>query len=126
MRKLILTSLLLLPAISHAEVCRIEGTYQCQCVEVETKVVYNGHMIINKTGKTYEIESKFNDGSFYKSTGIYDMTKHQLALAFFNPKLPNESGVALVNVNNDCSMHSTWTYLGKASVGTGTCHKVVK
>jgi hypothetical protein len=46
----------------------LEGSYNCNCIEVGTKIFFKSIMIIKKTGETYSMNSKFNDGSFYVGT----------------------------------------------------------
>jgi hypothetical protein len=99
----------------------LEGTYDCNSVEVDTGENYKGVSIVKKTGQTYAVKSTFTDGSSYIGTGIYDQQKHNFSLAFINPKNAEETGVAVAEVKKNNAMTSTWTYLNKTNVGHATC-----
>lgn len=101
----------------------LEGQYDCTSTEVDTHEVSKGVMTLKKTGETYSLKSEFTDGSTYTGTGIYIQTKHIFSVAFNNPKKPDESGVAIAEINKDFGMTSIWTYLNKTSVGHGFCTK---
>jgi len=102
----------------------LSGKYECESIEVGTNQLYTGKMIMTKTGQTYSTKSIYNDGSTYSGIAIYNPATHRLSSAFINPKNAEETGVAMVEVEKNYMMHSTWTYLNKTTVGHGTCKKV--
>ncbi len=101
----------------------LQGTYHCKSPEVGTDKIYTGTMTLKKTGDTYTTNSKFNDGSSYKGTGIYDEKKHLLATAAINLADANEIGVGLNTIEKDGSMTVKWTYLNRTDVATAHCLK---
>lgn len=113
--------------ISCASLCantsNLAGVYDCTCVEVGTKEISKGVMTVKKTGQTYSTACVFDDGSHYSGTGIYLPEKKIFAISFFNPKKAAETGLVIANVKNDLSMSSQWTYLGKTTLGQGSCVK---
>lgn len=112
---------------SHASTfpTNLEGQYFCNCTEVGTNKTYKAIMSVKKTDQTYTINSKFDDGSFYIGTGIYNQEKHIFSIVFLNPKKSEETGIGVADVKNNYTMTSTWTYLNKTTLAHGTCIKSV-
>lgn len=101
----------------------LEGFYECNGTEVDTKEGFTCTMTMQKTNQTYAIKSNCNDNTSYVGTGIYDQEKHVLALVFVNPKKAEETGVVIADVKQNNELHSTWTYLQKTTVAHGFCTK---
>ena len=74
-------------ALASSYPTKLEGIYDCKAKEVDTDEVTNGVSILKKTGDTYDLTSKFTDGSTYYGVGIYDSKAHLLAISSINPKM---------------------------------------
>lgn len=59
-------------AYAIASIIKIEGTYTCRSIEIGSHQLYTANVILKKTGDVYSVNSKFNDGSIYHGTSIYD------------------------------------------------------
>lgn len=102
---------------------KLEGRYTCQSIEVGTHQLYTGNVTLRKTGDTYTINSKFNDGSTYQGTGIYDPKNRILAVAAINPENSHETGLSLNKIHQDGSITGKWTYLHRNDISTSRCLK---
>ncbi len=110
-------------SFANASSANIEGAYVCKSIEIGSHQLYTADAILKKTGEVYSVDSKFNDGSTYHGTGIYDNKKHVLAIVAINPNNPNETGVSIDDVHANGSIEGKWTYLGKTEIGKVTCIK---
>lgn len=119
----VLLSTFIFNAYASSYPTNIEGTYDCKAKEIDSNELSIGVSILKKTGETYDLTSKFTDGSTYHGVGIYDKKTHVLAIGSINPKNENETGVSVAHIEKNGNVKSEWTYLNKTAIGHGTCIK---
>ena len=121
MRKYVFTAIFLLYLNAHAS---LEGTFNCTGTDKEHPgTIYKGMMVIKKTGETYSVNSSYSDNVSSIGTGIYNKAKHHFVYVFVNPKNTKETGVASVNVDNNCALEAEWAYINQKLIGHTSCAK---
>lgn len=125
MRKLFI---LLLTSLTHFAAAAIDsplfqGSYECSGKEIDTEESFKLIMILEKTGTTYSLHSRFDESSYY-GTGIVDDTNKNLSVAFTNPVDSKETGVIIFHARNNNKLQAIWTYLGKNTVAHASCKKI--
>ncbi|ARG98341.1 hypothetical protein [Legionella micdadei] len=100
----------------------LEGDYECTGTDEEhPNMVFKGEMVIKKTGQTYSVNSSFSDNASYIGTGIYDKKKRTIALVFVNSQNTKETGISVMNIQENGAMTTDWTYLNRTTIGHSTC-----
>lgn len=102
----------------------LAGKYKCKGAEVGKNEHFDAWMKLTKTGETYTMISRTNDGSSYVGTGIYDYAKHSFSLLFINPKASAETGLGVGGVKTNNTITSEWTYLNKTTLARSICIKI--
>lgn len=109
------------PVHSNTNTTDIAGIYDCSGTEIDQKTAFQCELTLEKTDQTYASSASCDDRTRYTATGIYDAKKRILSLVSVNLRNPQEVGVAMVNVNKNGSLTSSWTYLHQPAIGHTNC-----
>ena len=125
MKKFFFSALLLyFTSLTYAaSYLNLNGNYNCNGTEVNSKKSFSCIMNVKSTNQTYALKATCNDHTAYTGTGIFDKSKHVLAIVFVNPKNSKETGLIVSKVTKNGTLSSTWTYLYKTTVARGFCTK---
>lgn len=100
----------------------IVGKFDCDSREVGSSKHSHGIMTITKNKETYQVETQFDDGSFYKGTGIATPENQLLSVAFVNPKKIKETGIGVTHSQNGV-LKVRWTYIDRSDFADSVCLK---
>lgn len=122
---LVLSILLIAPAVFAADNALYQGNFECVGKEINKPGEFKMNMVVQKTGETYAVHThSLTDDYKGIGVGIYTHANNTLTVGFGNPDNAKETGICIFTEKSPKTLEGFWTYIGEQKIEKVTCKKM--